>query len=109
MDNMVLGFFVTLVILIITHAVVSRRKTNSTKVSWPYIISLIISFLLLLIYITTLTFLFIEDTVWPHSGSLSIVFFMLMCPGILFHLFFLVSSLTKRKLPEKRILARIVT
>ena len=111
MDNFFLIIFAFIVMLIIVHAIISRRKGNHENNGgiprhWAYPATLLISFLLLFTYSAGVCWLFYSDISWPHVGSLSSVFLFVLCPGIVFQTFFLVYSLTKRKLPAKRIWAR---
>lgn len=114
MDNRIIGVFLVFVVLIAAHFGISRRAISSSDddngtMHWTYLASLVLSFMLLGAYLVVLGYLFYEDTAWPHVGSLSIFFFLLLCPGMLFQLFFLGYSLIKRKLPARRILVRVLS
>jgi len=114
MDNVFIAILIAFVVVIIAHFGFSRRgvpseQTKTDTMHWSYRVSLALSVLLLCGYFSVLGYLFYADTVWPHVGSLSIVLFLLMCPGILFQCYFLTYSLKKQKLPDKRILARILS
>ncbi len=114
MDSFLLISCTLTVILIIVHAVISRRKGNHENNGgipghWTYSATLLISFLLLLIYSAGVCWLFYSDISWPHVGSLGSIFLFVLCPGILFQIFFLAYSLIKRKLPARRIWARLLS
>ncbi len=99
------------VVLIVVHAVISRRKRPPGAIGsgWTYQGSLLISFLLLLIYCGGVATVYFADVSWPHVGSKSAVFLFLLIPGILYQLYFLSFSLLKRKLPAKRLRARLLS
>ena len=114
MDNLFSGSCILIVMLIITHAVISRLKRppehkKGTPGHWSYPATLLVSSLLLIIYIAGAWYLYSVDTSRPHVGSLSIVPLIIICPGIIFQLFFLAYSLSKRKFHAKRIRARLLS
>ena len=102
------------VVLIIAHVVISRRKGDPEHQTgkpghWTYSTTLLISFLLLLIYIAGVGGVIYSDISWPNVGSKISIFLFLLCPGILFQSFFLAYSLIKRKFPAKRIWIRLLS
>lgn len=114
MENRIAVVGCFLAITLTAHFFVSRIKTpvlpaNTKKLHWSYNLSLGLSCILLISYVGILIYLFREDISWPHVGSLSIFFFILLCPAILFHIFFITSSLTHKKLPIKRFRARVIS
>lgn len=114
MDNLFPTLCILIVILVITHAVISRWKRppehkSGTPGHWSYPATLLVSFLLLIIYIAGTWYLYSEDTTRPHVGSLSIAPLIIICPGIIFQLFFLAYSLSKSKFPARRIWVRLLS
>ena len=98
MDNIAIVIFVTFVLLITalfytSHKKVPTEQTKPGTMHWTFRVSVLLSFLLLSGYLSVLGYLFYGDTTWPHVGSLSIYFFLIMCPAVLFHLYFLTYSL----------------
>jgi hypothetical protein len=110
-------FFITcavIIILISVHAVISRRKCTPEYPGgkaghWTYTVSLLISGLLLLIYIVGVAGVYFSGISWPHVGSMQSIVLFLLVPGFFFQSFFLCFSLVKRKLPDRRIRARILS
>ena len=114
MDYLFLIICTLTVVLIIAHVVISRRKGDSENQGgkpghWTYSVTLLISFLLLLIYIAGVGGVFYSNMSWPNVGSKANIFLFLFCPGILFQSFFLAYSLIKRKFPAKRIWIRLLS
>ncbi len=100
--------------LIISHTIISRRQgtpecPGGRPGHWTYTLTLVISCLLLVMSLAGAAWIIFSDLAWPHVGSKSGIFLFLLCPAILFQLFFLTSSLVKKKLPVRRIWARLLS
>ncbi len=103
-----------IVALVIAHAVISRRKGTPEHPGgrpghWTYSASLTISILLLVVYMGGTISIFVSSIAWPNVGNKISTFLYLLCPPIIFQSYFLVYSLIKRKLPVRRILARLLS
>lgn len=114
MANIAIVVLIIITVLIVFHLGISHREIPPEQAKpgtthWTFRVSVLLSFILLSGYLSVLSYLFYWDTIWPHVGSFSIVLFLIMCPGVLFHLYFITYSLIKRKLPDKRILARVLS
>lgn len=114
MDNLVLGTCILLVLLIVTHSIVSRRKNYSDQKNQPSVnrsfpLPILLSVLLLALYIAMAWYLFKEDQNWPSVSSLSILPLLIICPGIIFQASYIIYFLTKRKLLSRRIWLRLLS
>ena len=105
--------FVLIIILVPLHAVISRRKVHpekhGEKVYWSYTVSLMISGLLLLLYLVSVAGVYFSGISWPQVGSMQNIVLFFLVPGFFFQSFFLFSSLYQRKLPDRRIRARLLS
>ncbi|MCI5161388.1 MAG: hypothetical protein D3917_05060 [Candidatus Electrothrix sp. AX5] len=102
--------FLLFVIAVIVHLLLKKKyfsASSDKKKDLLFRINVITSILLTFYFVLTL-YAFLDGLRYPNVGSLCIIILLFTCPGLLVQLSLLMYSLSKKRLPSRFFLRRIL-